>query len=272
MDSDNLAERYELAQKEGQKFIANTWETLNKTVKEYLVTEGVWEVYGKRREDNEEVSFSKVADLEYAIGILHQAAMVDIPSRSKLDAEISYHAYVSQIFDASEEILSKKELHDPVFLRLALVAVRVHEMANLLVRLPGEKEPSIIGIVFDMIWIAIVGITYPFLITAFLIMVSEHDKQVAYVLSYLVFLSGASLWGAHKKSLKHKSKFLSSDEITYNAWLQLSPILRTGPWLAVGVGARVYFEQVIRNGGNIPLIVFDLLTVLENSVKSSGEQ
>lgn len=265
-----LADDYEKSQKAGQEYIRKVWRFLKEGTKTYLITSSCYDQRGQRLE----VEFGVADDidtLESYLGSLNRCAECNLPSRTVENSTIQREAFSEDVLAACDEFLYRHQWHDPHFLRLALRALRIHKLANLMTRLPAIKEEKHWIFLVKAISLMIYGIlgfllmlASPYFIGVALTSAAKGDEGGAVFALYFVGL--AIFIFAHQKNFaKDIGKPTSEDEVEYSEWYRLNPYA-VGSWLSTGAGAKFYFQEMARKGVNVPPVAIDLCAVLEASV------
>ncbi|MDB5823671.1 MAG: hypothetical protein JWR21_2375 [Herminiimonas sp.] len=260
---------YEIAQKEGKKEIGRSWQRLRPETRAWLVKSGHYTGHGSAAIMVD--TSSDVENLEYSLGLINHCIAATLPQRSDVSAPIPPEASSSEVKSALSSLMYLPYGQDPVFLRRALLALRSHELACLLCILPPEKVSSTfrhVGtLVFCVFCIALLVVSPAILAGALVAIVQANygDTVMAlYALGFIAWMFNI-LRGLGKDATKTK------DEQAYWAWSALN-LYQSGDWTAAGAGALAYFEQMLRQGVQVPAIAFDISEGLKaNLFKNSAD-
>lgn len=151
---------------------------------------------------------------------------------------------------------------EPQFLRLAIEAVRQHQLASSLTRIvpPHNSSPVFKSVLMAALSVCTVigAFAAPYLFAKALHNVVRGDFDVAVLSCYgLAVPLFCYLW---LKNLLDEQK-QSVEEIAYRGWLLLPHM--DGYWLSTGDGAEVYLRQMVKKGVTVPPVAFDLLALLK---------
>ena len=261
--SERLAQDYEDSAEAGRKFIRQYWSVLRQSTKDWLVSSKHYGEHGESRPIEYADRSDEIESLEYDLGVLERCAAIQLPARTSADVIIPSEVFGDEILTSAGAMVYRQRGHEPSFLRLALTAVRVHQMAQLQTSLPAVKTSKsdvakLIG-VFILGAFCMVGVLIsPALIGSALTHAAKGDSDSAtlslYGLGFVLLLIGTL-------TNLGKTKQLTPDEVAYEGWLNLNPYV-SGPWLAAGTGAGAYLENMMRKGATVPPIALDLCAVL----------
>lgn len=260
IDTSDLVKEYERVLCAGRKQIAKDWQLLPEKLQQWLLNTGKYNqrgVYVEKPE--EEGDSSQVEHLEYQLGVVASCAESDMPGRDQKPAQIPSDALDDDVLRAVSSLLQHPYGQSKVFLRLALQAIRKHQMANLLMRMPTKKVIGTSGGVWLLIWsvISTIGLV---LLPAFfgiaLVSASSGDG-----LGTIGGLYAAGISVAVYKGIKNNVKAMeapgSVDEQAYEAWYWLGHFGQY-EWNVTGAGAKAKFEDMLRRGLPMPLIAIDV--------------
>ncbi len=272
----DTVKEYDDAQDIGQQYISSQWKLLRDDTKSYFIDSGCYSESGKRIavEPFSSDKADEIESLESYIGYLRQCANYRLPSRSVKDAIIPRAAFSNEVLAACNHILCSPQWHDPLFLRLALMAFRVHTIANLMGLLPPVKEKSdlmgVIGagslILFSLIAFILL-IASPYFVSVALVSVAKGDEGSTITAMYLIGFTIYLFWELKVKVKKKNEGNFSNGydyEFEYNEWDRLG--FYQSSWWSTGAGARFYFESMAKKGVNIPPMAIDLCAALESSI------
>lgn len=260
IDTSGLVEEYECVLSVGRKQIAKDWQALPEDLQQWLLNTKSYNKRGAHVETPEgEGDTSQVEHLEYQLGVVAGCAVSDLPSRDQKPAHIPSDALDDDVLRAVSSLLQHPCGQSKVFLRLALQAIRKHQMANLLMRMPSKKVMRTSEGVWLLIWsvISTIGLV---LLPAFLgiALVSASSGNGLGTIGGL-YAAGISV--AVYKGVKNNVKAMeapgSVDEQAYEAWYWLGHFGQY-EWNVTGAGAKAKFEDMLRRGLPIPLIAIDV--------------
>lgn len=269
--TDDLVEQYSQAQKTGQEYIGKAWKQLRDKTRLAFTSTGFYDDWGKRLSPEEYSTNveTEVENIEYQIGVLKLCADSQLPKRTEAKAIIYREAFTDDVLHASLELVYHTKWHDPQFFRLALSAIPIHQRANLMLRLPVQKENKsfVLKGLFAIAMALFSGLLIlvsPYVLAMALTSASNHDVPGSTGAFYLLGFT-AWLYLLGKNLAKPSEGNVSADEKAYLAWDRLSYSTTVGPWLGNGTGAKIYFEKIANDGVPVPLVVFDLCSALEYS-------
>jgi len=258
-DSDLLTGNYDAFLSAGMGAISRNWSDLSEATRQVLLTSRHFNERGKVQTLDRESGDERIERFGYALGRIQRCASVKLPERSNWGASIPEEVWSSDVYGACAEILHDALGHETPFLRLALGAIKQHELATLLRRLPAPKRPHLWGhALFLAICIALV-LAAPTLVAIALVSAGHGDVGGTALALYGL---GFVLWMV--KTLREMSKIAPTtpDEAAYFAWSWLGPY-GSGPWTMTGAGAEFYLEKMARQEIRVPPVAVDLCAALK---------
>lgn len=242
-----LADEYEKSIAAGRIFIRRNWSQFHQSSRDWF----------------DKQSPEEIEQLEYELGTLARCADVNLPPRTDAAGEIAREALAREVPDVAGGMLAPERNQEPMFLRLALSAIRIHEMAWLQIRLPVIESPSTYALTTKLIAALSGGIatmigifSIPFMLGMGLVASQKGDAGDAIFWFYGIGITAfVYQW---LKNINEKEK-LSTDEIAFIGWAGLHG---TGYGLRTGVGASVYLSQMLGKGVQVPLVALDLCAML----------
>lgn len=265
------ADDYDKSQKEGQEYIRKAWSVLKKETKAFLMTSGWYDQHGKQIEVEDRFPDDAVNNLEHSLATLKRCAEYSLPLRTTKDWFIKGEALSDDVLVACDELLYMNQFHEPIFFRLALRAVRIHRLANLMTRLPAINEKFLlVEPIFKIIVAILAGLlalASPYFLGVALTAAAKGDQDSAVFSLYAIGL--AILFVGWVNNLA-KDESISGDELEYKEWY-MNPFV-VGSWLSTGAGAKFYFQEMAKKGVNVPPLAIDLCAALEASVLTKGSE
>lgn len=265
---------YDIAQEVGKLFILKKWKFLTENTKNYLTGSGCYSPDGDRINNEDSRLSDEITSLESRLGYLKQCADFR-PSRNHRELIFGNVANSDEVLFACDEILYNPQWNDPFFLRLALDAFGVHRVAYLIFMLPpAEKDKSSFMIAIGTAALLFFGLltlmfvlALPYIISEALISAVTGDKDNTVFMMYLIGLTIYLLLAFKEKLKKRKNTNLIQSydyQFEYDEWERLN--FHKTSWSTVGVGAKFYFQEMIRQGVRLPPIAIDLCAALEASM------
>ena len=261
-----LVDAYERAQKAGKGAISQSWKSLRPETRKWLAQSGYYSEQGGAALELPDDSADSVESLEYHLGVLALCSDAVLPGRTEKNAQIPLDACKNDVPASISEILVHPYGMEPYFLRLALHAIRKHEMANLMERIPVLAESSAaknIGKLAFSAFCILLTLLSPLvaagaLSSAFAGKFGDTAAALYGIGSIVWMLNIAKAWGQEAPD----NSQAGNDKKAYQAWLQLGPY-GLGMWSALGAGAFVYFEDMQQKGLRVPIIAFDVAAALK---------
>lgn len=145
-DTGSLAKRYDDAVAAGQMEIGERWTSLSEHTKRWLQSSMRYSERGQFAPADGEQAADDVERFEYELGSLRLCAKASLPLRGNVGETIPREALDDYLLTAAAEVLHGHPSRERAFLRTALAAVRQHEMAKLLMRMPansGKTSPGV---------------------------------------------------------------------------------------------------------------------------------
>ncbi len=277
----NGADEYHTAIAAGAQSISKSWRWLADSTRIRLTQTRRYNASGTH--ENEGGTIEKetsrcqeeqIDDFEYNIGILALALEAKLPGRQEPGVPISSYVLRDEVLSAAAALLYNPYGRDATFLRKALLAVRRHQIANLLVRLPALKnEHAAISIGRTIIYlIGFTGIflASPAILASVLVAATQGNfGDTSWGLYALGML--AMMWGYSKNQAKENEALGTIDEQTYLAWIKFDPYI-VGDLVARGAGAKTYLEDMVRRGQPVPPLMIDLCETLVECTRHSYER
>uniref|UniRef100_UPI00259106F3 hypothetical protein n=1 Tax=Accumulibacter sp. TaxID=2053492 RepID=UPI00259106F3 len=222
---ESLAQSYEANLAAGRAFIRDFWPVFRIGTKEWLIQSSHYDDSGHRRDLDYGEGSEEVERLAYQLGCLRRCVLVVLPGRGVAHGSpIAGEAAADEVLASAAAMLCGPCSHEPEFLRLGLQAVRQHQMANLLCRLP-----SLSGFGIPPVWAAlrallfflsafltpILVLTLPALLGYAITSGAKGDMAGAiascYAIGFILLLT------AIMRNLG-KEKELTPDEVAYGGW------------------------------------------------------
>lgn len=252
------AASYKTAQAQGQLLLSQRWVALLESTKSALMDSGFYSESGKRLEITSARSNAPQHDcerLEYAIGVLRQCVGAKLPQRTEKGAPIPVEAVTDEVPLAVSDLLSVREWHDPVLLRLALYAVCMHQKANALSFVgPPSSESLPLGCAVGALKLALL-LAMPVSLAAGIAGALRQDV-VGASLAFYVFGAGVLACLAWSDRGDKKA---TGFELAYNSWTTLQI---EGFGGGAGAGALEQLRRMASDGVKVPASAFDLAEML----------
>ncbi len=266
---ESLVQDYNNSSEVGRKFIQEYWRSFRQGTRDWLVSSGHYDLYGQAQTVDAVDIKEAVESLEYDLGVLKLCATVELPTRQQVNSTISTDALSDAILRTAGDMTYGPRGREPQFLRLALQAIRNHQMAVLLTRLPVIETPKyptlkLVRVVVTGGLLVLGVLASPAMLAAALTSAAKGDAGGAMVALYGIGF--VMLLAGDMKALG-KEKPESPDELAYEGWRQLNPF-GVGPWLVNGIGAEAYLENMMRKGASIPPLALDLCALLSQQVSA----
>lgn len=261
---DALAKSYEDSVAAGREFIHQRWREFGQQTEEWLTASGHFNERGKSQILEPAERSDDIERLEFDLGVLQRCVNATLPSRGKTDALIPAEALNYEVLSAAASMMYGNRSHEPAFLRFALAAIRMHQMANLLTHLHPEPVLRTLDGVYRLLG-AVLALIFvlasPGLVGLAITSAAQGDGSAAALAFYGVALALLFAW--YMKNLD-KDTALTPHEVAYHDWLMLGVGIGVGagPWLAGGAGTAAYLENMMRKGAKVPPIAFDLCAML----------
>jgi hypothetical protein len=261
-----LVDAYDRSQKAGKTVISESWKSLRPETRSWLIQSGYYSECGRAAPELPDDSADVVESLEYHLGTLALCSKALLPRRAEKNAPISLDAFNDNVPTSVSEILFHPYGLEPYFLRVALHAIRNHEMANLMERLPALAEFSTAK---NLGKLAFIGFCILLLLLSPLVVAGALSSAFAgkfgdtaaalYGIGFIAWmLNIAKGLGEEAPDNTQAGK----DAQAYEAWRQLGPY-GLGDWSLLGAGATAYFEEMQRKGLSVPIIAFDVAAALK---------
>lgn len=270
---ESLADSYDAAAEAGARRISKCWKWLSEAMRAQLVQSQRYGTNGAISASASSAFTDDITGFEYEIGVLVLAVEAKIPGRNEPGAQICGKVLRDDVLSSAANLLYSPLGREAPFLRLAIVAIRNHQIANLLTRLPPLKsESAFIGISRLILYIfGFTGLLFasPAILAFVLSAAARGNQGDAAVGLYALALLGV-MWGFAKNSNKERET-KSIDEQTYFSWSRFDDFI-VGDRTARGVGAKAYFENMLRQGQPVPPVLFDLCETLTECTRLCFER
>ena len=259
---EGIAKSYDEKDAIARKFIAQGWGKFEQQTKDWLIASKHYDEYGNAQLLANAERSSEIDSLETSLGVFKCCAEVILPARWKSGAVIAADALSDEVINAAREMMYSRYRHEREFLILAFMAVRNHQIANLLAfRLPLLKENWFSGFkLFLTLALAILNLILLLASPAFLgyAIASASKGDVGGAVSACYGLGFAVFIFCLCKNIAKETP-LTGDEIAYNGWMSLD---RYSPWPVVGAGTAAYLKDMMRKGAMVPIVALDLCALL----------
>lgn len=255
----------------GQRYIRENWNRLCADTRGWFVAEGNYGASGAAPGQDDERS-DIVERLEYALGTLKRCVAAKLPQRVERGAVVPAEALTDDVLSACGDVLHHPCRGESVFLRTALRALRQHEMACLLCRLPARSRGTtgLLGgagqMLFGLFGLLLV-LASPAMLSAAMVSAVRGDATSTTAALYGLGLTAWAVWASKKPG---QDTDASKNERAYSAWLRLGVSLHDD-WVANGAAASCYLEDMLRKGLGFPLIALDLCAALQASTLGRKE-
>lgn len=242
----------------GRAFLRDNWKYLRRDTKDWLSGSGYYDAHGTSLNSENRDYDREVEWLESEIGVLSRCVEAKLPTRSEKGAQIPGCAASDDVLEAAGSIIYLPQAQDPAFLRVALRAVKQHQLANLLTRLPPPRDQHlwtkpIVGLISLVLVLA-----SPMFLASAIVAGARGDLYAAMLPLYGL---GITFFMAQWTRNLANPEARTVDELAYDGWFRLGLLNR--PWLCSGAGAAEYLKQMMREGVLVPLVALDLCEALE---------
>lgn len=266
---ETMTEEYERALKLGQEQIRDRWHVLLPTTRTALTGTGFYSDRGQRLKP-EEPPYSRepkdeVETLEAALGRFKLCAGAKVPARKEKGAPIPGDALTDEVLNSCEHLLGVPAWQDPDFLRLALIAIAVHQEANMLTMI-GPKNtdswvssaPSVLGGLTKVV----VLYSGPFAAAAGIAAAVRQDVGAAAGYFYVV---AWAIWCA--ATAKDKNSEGTVWERSYGGWQSFRYSRAFG---MVGASARRELERMAAAGLQVPHVAIEVAEALRYRMEAAA--
>jgi hypothetical protein len=269
------SDRFDLIQATGRQEISKSWRRLSEKTKLQLISTGQYSKDGANIAVVDEYAGDRVHDLAFDLGILRLCLSVKLPSINAPGSEVSSDALTDEVTQSSGSLLYQNVASDPVFLRLALYALKHHEIAKLLVSIPYKKPPNLLwgaakSISFALIFIALLIASPAILVNSLANIFTGRIEDAVlgfYSLGLLIIFIRFHKNKSDRSKLSDQAKIIDRQERTLNAWYQLDNTRSNGDWSITGASAHNYFISMQKEGLIVPIVLFDICEALRFSYR-----
>jgi hypothetical protein len=300
---EKISEYWNNSEKKGQEVVKTYWKGFTQKTRDNFIKSGCYDNNGNRiepffltsifpciddsdenycqQQEKQRVLVNEIEELEHHLGVLKLCASCELNSPSETSSaknNIPDEAFgFGEITNAYEFLLILTKWHEPSLLRLALSAIVKNQKAKFLANLPAETEKTnwgIIIILFLTPFLAILNcllyLSSPFILSYALVSAFKGNVEDTaysfYLLGLLVFIKQT---GKNIKSDLDKKNIPTQDRKNYEAWHKLN--YAETYQFSTGVGAKFVFKKMVKDGIDVPPIVFDLCAALESATLRKRE-
>ena len=261
---DPLADEYEKSVDVGTEFLSRCWRNLGDKTRNFLTASNFLGENGRPLPLDEREKLGEAEDLAYSLGVLQRCVNANLSrGTKKAPSSLPLVALKPEVLVAAGSLMHGYRNQEVEFLRLALMAIRQHQIATTLTRLPtfGVNGFDFLGLL--KLGLVLLHFLFLLLLPAFLgialVASAKGDEAGAIFACYGIGV--AYFLRRWVKNLSAESQ-LSNDELAYQYWLNLGGGIDDGPWLAGGPGAATYLAGMVRKGVKVPPVAIDLCEML----------
>lgn len=259
MTLEECAVDHEACRAAGESHIHGSWLWLQPSTVRALVDSGFYSSTGRRQSDVSSggAPFKDGERLEYALGVLKRSASAKLPLRNQPGQAIPDAALSEEVLTQALALVAVPQWRDPVFLRLALVAVAKHQQAVALSQVGAEvgEGKGWLGAAVRVVMLLAMP---PALAVGISSAVSHQLIQAA--VSFYVLAVGllAARGTAREPTPPARGEYW---DLAYEQWVQFE--LDGGPG-QTGLGALERLRAAQALGVKIPIVAFDLADCLRH--------
>ena len=248
---------------QGQAFIRKVWNRVPQETRDLLQSNG-YDKMGVARRGSDQITspyVSEIESLEYSLGVLHKAATSKPPAK-KTD-EIPRILYNNEVL-IEAGIFRDRRWRNSEFAALAIHAVikkQVTSSLELLYLKGGKTEFQSVSAwlsIGKLIAIVAFAIGLPFAIGNGLAAASTGDGGSATAYAFFAFFAVGFFLDLNEKNKPGAAH--TPELLAYEKW---NSMLNSEFHIGTGHGLQIKLADMVRQGVNVPSVLFDLCAVLQ---------